>query len=35
LISGSNGTDGSISGLLGLKLMDMVNEKKEHTDKPE
>ena len=35
LISGSNGTDGSISGLLGLKLMDMVNEKKEHTDKTE
>ncbi len=29
LISGGNGTDGSISGLLGLKLMEMMNDKKE------
>jgi uncharacterized membrane protein YqiK len=29
LISGSNGTDGGVSGLLGLKLMDMINEKKD------
>jgi uncharacterized membrane protein YqiK len=31
MISGNNGTDGSISGLLGLKLMDMMdaNEKKD------
>jgi uncharacterized membrane protein YqiK len=28
LISGSNGTDGGIGGLLGLKLMEMINEKK-------
>ena len=27
LISGSNGAEGGISGLLGLKLMDMINEK--------
>jgi len=33
LISGSNGTEGGISGLLGLKLMDMINEKKEPKDK--
>ncbi|MEO5681135.1 MAG: SPFH domain-containing protein [Chitinophagaceae bacterium] len=33
LITGGNGTDGGISGLLGLKLMDMINEKKE--DKPQ
>jgi len=32
LISGSNGSEGSISGLLGLKLMDMINEKKEGSD---
>ena len=32
LISGSNGTEGGISGLLGLKLMDMINEKKEPKD---
>lgn len=29
LISGGNGTEGGISGLLGLKLMEMVNEKKD------
>ena len=33
LISGNNGTEGGISGLLGLKLMDMINEKKEPKDK--
>jgi len=33
LISGSNGTEGGISGLLGIKLMEMVNEKKETKDK--
>jgi len=33
LISGSNGTDGGVNGLLGLKLMDMINEKKEPKDK--
>ena len=27
LIGGGNGTEGGISGLLGLKLMDMINEK--------
>ncbi len=35
LISGGgNGTEGGISGLLGLKLMDMINEKKD-VKKPE
>ncbi len=29
LIGGGNGTDGGISGLLGLKLMEMMNDKKE------
>jgi uncharacterized membrane protein YqiK len=29
LIGGASGTDGGISGLLGLKLMDMINEKKQ------
>ena len=29
LISGGSGTEGGISGLLGLKLMEMVNEKKD------
>jgi uncharacterized membrane protein YqiK len=29
LIGGGNGTEGGISGLLGLKLMDMMNERKE------
>jgi uncharacterized membrane protein YqiK len=34
LIGGGNGTDGGISGLLGLKLMEMMNDKKENsTDK--
>lgn len=34
LIGGGNGTDGGISGLLGLKLMEMMNDKKEtSTDK--
>lgn len=35
MISGNNGTDGSISGLLGLKLMDMMdaNAKKEEKGK--
>ena len=33
LINGSNGTDGGVNGLLGLKLMDMINEKKEPKDK--
>ncbi len=28
LIGGSNGTDGGINGLLGMKLMDMMDEKK-------
>jgi uncharacterized membrane protein YqiK len=28
IISGGNGTDGSLSGLMGLKLMDMLNDKK-------
>ncbi|MBS1564621.1 MAG: flotillin family protein, partial [Bacteroidetes bacterium] len=28
LIGGANGTEGGISGLLGIKLMDMINEKK-------
>jgi len=28
LIGGGNGTEGGISGLLGLKLMEMINEKK-------
>jgi len=28
IISGGNGTDGSISGLLGLKLMEMIGDKK-------
>jgi uncharacterized membrane protein YqiK len=28
LIGGGNGTEGGISGLLGLKLMDMMNERK-------
>ena len=28
LISGNNGTEGGIGGLLGLKLMEMINEKK-------
>jgi len=32
LISGSNGSEGSISGLLGLKLMNMINEKKDGSD---
>ncbi len=32
LISGGNGTEGGISGLLGLKLMEMVNEKKDAKD---
>ena len=32
LISGSNGADGGISGLLGLKLMDMMSEKKQIKD---
>lgn len=32
IINGSNGTDGSLNGLMGLKLMDMLNEKnKEET----
>jgi uncharacterized membrane protein YqiK len=35
LISGSNGTEGGISGLLGLKLMEMVNEKKADSKKTE
>lgn len=30
LIGGGNGTDGGISGLLGLKLMEMMNDKKEN-----
>jgi len=30
LISGGNGTEGGIGGLLGLKLMEMVNENKDH-----
>jgi uncharacterized membrane protein YqiK len=34
LIGGGNGTEGGISGLLGLKLMEMMNDKKENsTDK--
>jgi len=33
LISGGGGTEGGISGLLGLKLMEMINEKKEPKDK--
>lgn len=32
LISGTNGTEGGVSGLLGMKLMDMINEKKELKD---
>jgi uncharacterized membrane protein YqiK len=35
LISGGNGTEGGISGLLGLKLMEMVNEKKADGKKTE
>ena len=33
LIGGGNGTDGGINGLLGMKLMEMMDAKK--TDKPE
>ncbi|MEO8765840.1 MAG: SPFH domain-containing protein [Ginsengibacter sp.] len=33
LISGSNGTDGGVNGLLGMRLMEMMDSKK--TDKPE
>ncbi len=33
LIGGGNGTEGGISGLLGLKLMEMINEKKENKTK--
>lgn len=34
LIGGGNGTEGGISGLLGLKLMEMMNDKKDNsTDK--
>ena len=29
LIGGSNGTDGGINGLLGMKLMEMMDSKKE------
>ena len=32
LISGSNGTDAGISGLLGIKLMNMISEKNNVTD---
>ncbi|MBK8087146.1 MAG: flotillin family protein [Chitinophagaceae bacterium] len=33
MISGTNGTDGSISGLLGLKLMDMMDANAKKDDK--
>jgi uncharacterized membrane protein YqiK len=33
LIGGGNGTEGGISGLLGLKLMDMINEQKKDDKK--
>lgn len=33
LISGSNGTDGSMSGLLGLKLMEMMDGNTTKTNK--
>ena len=33
MISGNNGTDGSISGLLGLKLMDMMDANAKKDDK--
>lgn len=29
IINGGNGTDGSLNGLMGLKLMDMLNDKKD------
>jgi hypothetical protein len=32
IIGGSNGTDGSISGLLGLKLMEMMDSDKKKID---
>ncbi|HTL08656.1 MAG TPA: SPFH domain-containing protein [Chitinophagaceae bacterium] len=32
LISGGQGTEGGIGGLLGLKLMEMVNEKKDNSN---
>lgn len=34
LIGGSNGTDGGINGLLGLKLMEMMDSKKSDDKKP-
>lgn len=33
LIGGGNGTEGGISGLLGLKLMEMMNERKKNDSK--
>ncbi len=33
LISGNNGTDGSIGGLLGLRLMEMMDDKNKQPDK--
>ncbi len=32
IVSGGNGTDGSLSGLMGLQLLQMLQEKKAHTD---
>jgi uncharacterized membrane protein YqiK len=32
IVSGGNGTDGSLSGLMGLQLLQMIQEKKAHTD---
>lgn len=32
IISGGNGTDGSMSGLMGLKLMEMMGEKKKDSE---